>query len=109
MLFLLPDTPGWSEPPYRFVQPEDPVATLRRATVDPALVARGADCAYANLKLLTRATTAVYDARKLKISETNAAGETTTRELARMNDALEQRVAQAGVSDRVKVQKISMS
>jgi len=36
MLFLLPDASGWSGEPYRFVDPEDPERTLRRAAEDEA-------------------------------------------------------------------------
>ncbi len=36
MLFLKRGTPGWPDPPYRFVQPEDLGWTLRRAAVDAA-------------------------------------------------------------------------
>jgi len=36
MLFLADGAAGWPEAPYRFVQPEDPGWTLRRAAADPA-------------------------------------------------------------------------
>jgi hypothetical protein len=35
MLFLRPDDPAWTAPPYRAVQPEDLGWTLRRAAADP--------------------------------------------------------------------------
>lgn len=36
MLFLLPESTGWSEPPYRAVDPEDIEETARRAETDEA-------------------------------------------------------------------------
>lgn len=52
MLFLRPDAPGWSDPPYRAVDPEDLAGTLERAAADPGY--RAAVLADVERKLLNQ-------------------------------------------------------